>query len=264
MAITWRSRVNTMMGGDQAFKSMKKQAEKLQMKIILDSVSRVSSSRPLKVYRDKMLKISDEGKIEIFYGTYGRSKEFEDTSLLNYRRKDVWDLHITEVLELIERYKIEGIHLENGQSVPCIMRLDLSELYHRDCDGTPAYSAQEIFEGEVVLNDMDCGYWSSNAKKRFPNPFLVRFCKAIWQKFPHFMIISEDWNSFGTYDRQINLIKSGTIPRVYDLPIAISSIMGQHLQQDGSVIESDSMSVNVFKSWYEFTNRYRPSNSIVL
>jgi hypothetical protein len=63
------------------------------MKIILDSLSRVSSSRPNKIYRDKFLHIIDEsGKLEIFYGSDGKSLIYEDTALLNFRRKDVWDL----------------------------------------------------------------------------------------------------------------------------------------------------------------------------
>ncbi len=61
----------------------------------MDSVSRVSSSRPHKKYKDKFMSILDEdGKTVICYGTDGRSLCYEDTALLNYRRKDVWDLHI--------------------------------------------------------------------------------------------------------------------------------------------------------------------------
>jgi starch synthase len=63
------------------------------MKIVLDCLSRVSSSRPNKIYKDKFVYTLDEnGKIAILYGTDGKSLQYDDTALLNYRRKDVWDL----------------------------------------------------------------------------------------------------------------------------------------------------------------------------
>lgn len=43
---------------------------------------------------------------------------FEDTTLLNYRKKEVWDLMIKEVLEFCEKYQINGIHLDNGNAWP--------------------------------------------------------------------------------------------------------------------------------------------------
>jgi hypothetical protein len=45
--------------------------------------------------------LDEDGKTIICYGTDGRSLRYEDTALLNYRRKDVWDLHIQELIELI-------------------------------------------------------------------------------------------------------------------------------------------------------------------
>lgn len=74
------------------------------MKIILDSLTRVSSSRPNKVYKDKFIYTLDEfGKQVIFYGSDGKSLIYEDTALLNYRRKDVWDLLVNETVQLIKR-----------------------------------------------------------------------------------------------------------------------------------------------------------------
>ncbi len=68
-------------------------AKKFKMKIVLDCLSRVSSSRPNQIYKDKFVYTLDEnGKIAILYGTDGKSLQYDDTALLNYRRKDVWDL----------------------------------------------------------------------------------------------------------------------------------------------------------------------------
>jgi hypothetical protein len=74
------------------------------MKIVLDCLSRVSSSRPNKNYKDKFVYSLDEnGKISILYGTDGKSLQYDDTALLNYRRKDVWDLLVSETIELIKK-----------------------------------------------------------------------------------------------------------------------------------------------------------------
>ena len=70
-----------------------KTARDFKMKIILDGLAKVSSSRPNKIYKDKFVYTLDEnGKLCIFYGSDGKSLTYEDTALLNYRRKDVWDL----------------------------------------------------------------------------------------------------------------------------------------------------------------------------
>jgi hypothetical protein len=79
-------------------------AKKFKMKIVLDCLSRVSSSRPNKIYKDKFVYSLDEnGKIAILYGTDGKSLQYDDTALLNYRRKDVWDLLVQETIELIKK-----------------------------------------------------------------------------------------------------------------------------------------------------------------
>jgi hypothetical protein len=47
------------------------------------------------------------------FGTDGRSLQFEDTIVLNYRKKEVWDLFLQELETLKEDYQVNGIHLDN-------------------------------------------------------------------------------------------------------------------------------------------------------
>lgn len=102
------------------------------MKIIVDCLARVSSSRMHRKYRDFINHGLDEnGKMKIIYGTDGRALNYEDTAILNYRKKAVWDLMIEEVLELIDKFKIHGIHLDNGQAWPQIFKLDRDELLRK-------------------------------------------------------------------------------------------------------------------------------------
>jgi len=89
--------------------------------------------------------LDENGKKKIMYGTDGRSMNYEDTAILNYRKKRTWDLLIEEIIELVERFGISGIHLDNGQAWPQIFKLDTDELYRLDSDRRRAYTDREIF-----------------------------------------------------------------------------------------------------------------------
>lgn len=52
------------------------------------------------------------------YGTDGRSLEYEDTIVLNNRKKKVWDTFLEEIREFAGKYNISGIHMDNGSSWP--------------------------------------------------------------------------------------------------------------------------------------------------
>jgi hypothetical protein len=65
------------------------------MKIIIDCLARVSSSRMDRKYREHINHSLDEyGKVKLVYGTDGRALNYEDSTVLNYRKKVVWDLMI--------------------------------------------------------------------------------------------------------------------------------------------------------------------------
>ena len=70
---------------------MKKLIEKahgLNIKVIVDSSSRVSSSHMSKRYQGLRLKAVDEhGRIIFHYGANGKSISHDDTTSLNYRKK---------------------------------------------------------------------------------------------------------------------------------------------------------------------------------
>ena len=57
----------------------------------------------------------------------------------------------------------------------------------------------------------------------------MRFCKRIWEQHNGFLIISEVYNDNMEAAPEINIIKSGPIPRVYFMPIYFSSIFGKKL-----------------------------------
>jgi hypothetical protein len=45
------------------------------------------------------------------FGSDGRAIFFEDTTLLNYRKKKVWDLMLEEVISFTDTYGVSGLHL---------------------------------------------------------------------------------------------------------------------------------------------------------
>ena len=89
------------------------------MKVIVDCLARISSSRFNRKYKNLLLHYLDEdGRRHICYGTDGQAQKFEDTAMLNYRKLEAWNLLIDEVLAYTKEYGFDGIHLDNGQAWP--------------------------------------------------------------------------------------------------------------------------------------------------
>lgn len=70
-----------------------KKSKEVGMKVITDCTCRVSSSRHSKIYDSHTLSYIDEsGRKYPLYGCEGRSINYEDTMILNYRKLDAWNL----------------------------------------------------------------------------------------------------------------------------------------------------------------------------
>jgi hypothetical protein len=85
--VTTRDSANKMLGGDAGLKQVVKRAKQKGIKVIVDSVARISSSRHHRKYKDMLLHyLNEDGRRMICYGTDGQAKNFEDTAMLNYRK----------------------------------------------------------------------------------------------------------------------------------------------------------------------------------
>jgi len=113
------------------------------------------------------------------------------------------------------------------------MEPDVEELTRLDVDETAVYTPEEFMNGEVVIRNENYGYWNCNNMETYPNPFFVKLAKKLWYHNPNFMLIGECWGGFMFEHRQIILARSGVIPRLYKLPIAISGIFGKKLHKTG-------------------------------
>jgi starch synthase len=260
-----RSRTNTMLGGDEGLAQVVRAAKQSGVKIIVDSLARISSSRHHRKYKDLLLNYLDEdGRRHICYGTDGQAQKFEDTAMLNYRKIEAWNMLIDEVLQYAKKFQVDGIHLDNGQAWPQIMEPDVEELTRIDVDGEPAYTPEDFMNGECVIRNENHGYWNSNNMETYPNPFFIKLCKRLWFENPDFMIIAECWGGFMFEHRQIILARSGIIPRLYKLPIAISTLFGKKLHKDGRVEPCQKDSVVAIKKWHDETRRFLPDGAILL
>lgn len=73
----------------------------------------------------------------------------------------------------------------------------------------------DFMNGEIVVRNENFGYWNSNNKEHYPNPFFIKMVKRLWQEFPNFMIIAECWGGSMFGKREVILSRSGIIPRMY-------------------------------------------------
>lgn len=70
----------------------------------------------------------------------------------------------------------------------------------------------QILEGEVVVANSELGFWSTRLARTYPNPLLVKLCRALWQVDPSFSVIGEcHWARSGA------LMRSGVIPHTLDI-----------------------------------------------
>lgn len=267
MAVTCRASISKFLGGENDFNSLIKTAKNLSMKIIIDSLTRISSSRPHRKYRKILLNTLDKnGKMTICYGSDGHSVNYEDSALLNYRKIESWDLLIDDTLKLAEKYNIDGIHMDNCQTWPQIFETDFEEMLRIDSDGEFAYSSEEIVNGDIVYNNKaeDCGYWSSELIDEYPNPFLVKLTKSVWKKNPKFLFIGEAWGSKKSTNRHIILSKSGIVPRMYTLPRALSSVFGRRIHRNGYIEKCTPEPVSIIRDWLDENNAFLPEGAITI
>ena len=244
LAITTRTRISSLLGGEKEFKALMDKANKNHIKIIIDFSPNVSSSKSDRKYRHLLLKYLDgKGRIQNMMNN--------DISLLNYRKVETWNLLIQEIKEISEKYNIDGIQINNCQLLPQIMEADSGELTRNDPDGNPSYTQIDIINGEIILPNAEKGYWDSDFSEVYSNPFLVKLTKKIWNEFPNFIFVGECWQNEKSDKRHISLIKSGIIPKMYNLPMNIAQIFGKRLYQNGNIDTIHNSNINILKDWYK-------------
>mmetsp|Transcript_36982 Transcript_36982/g.6592 ORF Transcript_36982/g.6592 Transcript_36982/m.6592 type:complete len:116 (+) Transcript_36982:175-522(+) len=99
LSVVDRSEPYSKFGGRQEFHELMNHANGLGMKIIIDSISRVSSRHYSRKYKDNKIYIKDSNGLPVTcYGTDGRSLKYDDSLMLNYRKVETWNLLVEEIL----------------------------------------------------------------------------------------------------------------------------------------------------------------------
>lgn len=232
-SVTDRELPASILGGSESFSNLCTEMRRLGMIPIVDALDRVSRTRMHRKYSQLTVQTLSNKGIPLGHpGTDGRENQWEDTALLNYRRVETWNLMIAEIRSMAEKHGIRGVRLDNAQSLPPIMAPNMDELLRLDPDGCSHYSLSEIFYGAVVKANEEYGYWTSAAgiERGYPNPFLVKFCREMWNSYPDFIIMAE-----AHFHREAQLLISGVIAHTVRIPQIIASIAGKSLRRDGSV-----------------------------
>ena len=265
MAITNRGSISSLLGGDENFKSLVDKAKRLNIKIIIDSLCRISSSRSNRKYRNVLLRYLDSNsKLQLCYGSDGKSVHYDDSTILNYRKIEAWEMLISEVKTIVEKFGIDGIYLDNCQIWPHIMELDSAEMYRIDNDGKPAYTPLEILNGEIVIPNSESGYWQSDNSEKYANPLLVKLTRDIWNQFPEFIFFGECWLEEKYSERHVSLVKSGIIPRMYTLPVIICQMLGKKILHNGNMETVQPENVSIIKDWYKENYQNLPEGAILV
>lgn len=265
LAITDLSVPNAMLGGNKGFSAVSKAAREAKVRVLIDCMARVSSTRPHHKYRKLLLHtLDDKDRYALCYGTDGRSVDYEDTSILNYRKLSAWNAVIGDTLRVAEKFAVSGVHLDNAQTWPVILELNEEELYRKEPDGTPAYTDKQILDGEVVRQCEGQGYWDSDSLIKYANPIFIKLCREFWARFPDFLIVGECLGGSSLENRQGILARSGIVPRLFKLPVALAALFGKKLLRSGQVIGCKPETVSTIKNWYESNRKFTPEGSYLI
>ena len=281
-----RSKICSLLGTEKEFKQIVEEGKKSNIKIFIDMLSSISSSHFHKKYNNLNLNYVDKcGKLQCLFGTEGDSIKYEDNMILNYRDINTWNLLISDVSELCEKYNISGIHLNNAQNWPQIYSVDLKEMLRvnmEDGQMIRHYSNFEIINGSVVLPNQECGYWncfnieinknennenddenSSIIENIYPNPLFIKLTKNIWEKNPEFIFIGEFINNNLKYNnREYVLGKSGLVPKINMFPEVFTNIYNISTGINNIIPSFKKTSINdIIKNYYSLLTNNLPLNS---
>lgn len=264
-AVADRQLPASILGGSEAFTNLCTEMRRLGITPIIDALDRVSRTRMHRKYRHLTVETFSNKGIPLCHpGTDGRENQWEDTAMLNYRKVETWNLMVAEVKHMANKHGIRGVRLDNAQSLPPIMAPNMDELLRLDPDGQPHYSLSEIFHGAVVKANEEYGYWTSEAgiEMGYPNPFLVKFCREMWNSYPDFIVMAESH-----FHREAQLLISGPIAHTVRLPQILASVSGKSMRRDGTVTRvpgKNKSTARTLARLYRNDREWLPKNPIMV
>lgn len=257
-----------MSGGASGLQALLKEARRVGIKIVCDSLTRVASSRSHRKYESHLLHhIDAEGKKCILHGCGGRASSYEDTVQLNYRDVVCWDLMVSDMKVMSNVFCVDGLRLEHCQSWPPILSSDADELQRRDPDGSPHYNVMQQLLADVVVpfSEDSSGFWGTSSAWNWANPFLIKLCKEIWRDHPEFVLIGECFRCNRGDNRPAAIARSGVIPLLQDMPEPLAKVFGHQINdEDSSVTPCEPGNVQDIISWFDSAHNDLPEGAVVI
>ena len=142
--------IEPYLGGEAEFRELVEKAHGLQIKIVVDVVPHLNR-RSTELPENYSVQCYDgSGNLVVRASTDGRYGSWNDGKLLNYRKFEVWEWLANSIVELVERYDIDGIRFDSAHSVPIMMKRNNYPLvYDRE------RTHEEMLEGLIIVNDRE-------------------------------------------------------------------------------------------------------------
>eukprot|EP01028_Stygiella_incarcerata_P011585 TRINITY_DN659_c1_g1_i1.p1 TRINITY_DN659_c1_g1~~TRINITY_DN659_c1_g1_i1.p1 ORF type:complete len:1831 (-),score=512.99 TRINITY_DN659_c1_g1_i1:200-5623(-) len=207
-----RSIPSRVAGGIDEFMKLIEDAKRYHIKVVISMPSRISARGAHRKYAESMVYTMDEfGRLMPHFANDSRGIEWNNSILVNHRKKTSWDELIRDMKVWVNDYHVGGILLDHAHIWPLNLEPDMKELMRRDPDGMLHYSLQEILEGEVVIprykGSPVRGYWETTSGKSYANPMLIKIVRELWKANPSLVVVGDcDWQ------RESQEIMSGVIP----------------------------------------------------
>jgi starch synthase len=164
--------IEPALGGPKELRKLIDHAHNLDIKIIIDIVPHLNR-RSTAIPDDQVIHCYDDsGNLVVRASTDGRYGSWNDGKLLNYRKFEIWEWTAGSIMELIERFDIDGIRYDSAHAIPIMMkRNNYPIIYgkHRELD--------EMVEGTIIVNDREdehfitTGFYDSTCRDLIAIPF---------------------------------------------------------------------------------------------
>ncbi len=166
------TQIEPSLGGEKELRALIDRAHTLDIKVIVDIVPHLNR-KSTDIPDEQVIHCYDGGgKLVVRASTDGRYGSWNDGKLLNYRKFEIWEWTAGSIMELIERFDIDGIRYDSAHAVPIMMKRNNYPLIygkHRSHD--------DMVEGTIIVNDREddhfitTGYYDSACRDLIAIPF---------------------------------------------------------------------------------------------
>lgn len=143
-----------------------------------------------------------------------------------------WNGLIERIISYYHDYHINSFFLQDGQSLPIMLETDYDS----------ASTLRDVMEGSIVYSNEEGGYWKwvLQFDKYYPNPFLVKLTRKVYELCPDALLSSNGVCSYlalsiAYWDRSEFILQCGILPVCKDLLSVLSKYNQITIAKNGTV-----------------------------